>query len=102
MPLLKGEDWGRSAPIGFASREQYAYNGTRYKFVEGQLYDMIEDPYETNDLSQQYPDIAEKYLEELLNWYESCRNSFEGSEYGSMSFERVKQTFPELDTKAKK
>lgn len=95
FPLLKGEDWKRSAPIGFASGEKYAYNGTKYKYVDGQLYNMMEDPYEINDLAENHPDIVREYVERLNNWYESCRLSFEGGEYGTASYERVKQEFPE-------
>jgi arylsulfatase A-like enzyme len=98
LPLLKGEEWKRSKPLGFASRGQYAYNGNKYKlYGSDQLYDMTEDPYETTNIAKEHPEIVEEYLEGLTNWYESCRNSFEGGEYGTESLDKVKQRFPDME-----
>lgn len=37
--------------------------------LEPQLFDIEEDPYETNDLAVQYPQIVKKMLSELEDWF---------------------------------
>ena len=98
LPLLKGEEWERPVPIASASKGQYAYNGNEYKlYGSKELYNIIEDPYEQINISEQYPDIVKEYQDAVTAWYGSCRRSFEGEEYVTTSLERVRQKFPEMD-----
>jgi arylsulfatase A-like enzyme len=98
LPILVGKNWRRSKPIGFASRGQYTYNGNQYKlYGSDQLFDMTRDPYESINIAKEHPEIVKEYLQGVTNWYESCRSSFEGGEYGTESLERVKQSFPEME-----
>ena len=96
LPLLKGEAWSRSHPIAFASQGQVAYSGATYKlYGSDQLYDIVGDPFETRNIADQFPEVVHDYLAVFKSWYHSCRNSFEGGEYGKASLERVPQVFPE-------
>ena len=51
----------------------------RYKLYSGdagrswQLYDLLEDPAESRDVSTEFPDIAEAMRLQLLNWVEESR-----------------------------
>ena len=97
LPLLKGGKWSRPAPIAFASRDQFTYNGETHKLVgRDKLYHMGDDPCEKNDIAAQHPEIVKSYLEGHSRWYASCKNSFSGGEYGTESLGRVKQRFPKL------
>jgi arylsulfatase A-like enzyme len=97
LSLLRGEAWERSRPIAFTSRGELAYNGNRFKLVNrDELYDMLDDPYEKNNIAELYPDTVRHYLDAFAAWYASCRTSFMGAEYGTASLSRVKQEFPEL------
>ena len=62
----------------------------QYKLVvEGQspnkngleLYDLQHDPGETNNLADQYPEMAKKMQAELHKWQESELNSLTGADY---------------------
>jgi len=98
LPVLKGEVWERKEPVGFASSNHFSYNGRQYKMVDGnQLYDILDDPFEQNDIAKDHPDILERYNNDFTNWYESCRQSFEGKEYGTTSLKRVSQNYPEMN-----
>lgn len=81
MPLIEGDMTQRSKPIGFQSRNQAAWTGNRYKLVSNgsgktlELYDLVDDPGESQDLAAEYPDIVERMHEDLLAWQASCRRS---------------------------
>jgi arylsulfatase A-like enzyme len=97
LPLLKGEGWTRPQPVAFASQDQLALSGTEYKlYGSDQLYDIVEDPFETKNIADLYPTVVRDYLAAYKSWYASCRNSFEGGEYGTASLERLPQVFPGL------
>lgn len=101
LPLLRREAWTRPQPIAFASQGQVAYSGTEYKlYGSDQLYDIVEDPFETKNIADLYPTVVRDYLAAYKSWYASCRNSFEGGEYGTASLERVPQVFPRLGTES--
>lgn len=97
LPLLRDQEWSRPAPIAFASKGQFTYNGPQYKLVgPDQLYDLTNDPHEKQNVADPHPQVVRDYREAQANWYVSCRNSFEGDEYGTTSRERLEQEFPEL------
>lgn len=98
VPLLQGKDWEREAPIGFASKDQFSFIGNRLKlYGNDQLYDLTNDPFETTNLADDNPDIVRESLEGFNRWYLSCGKSFAGEEYGTESFGKVKQRYPELE-----
>jgi len=95
LPLLKGGKWSRPAPIAFAIRGNFTYNGETYKLVgRDKLYHMGDDPYEESNIADQHPEIMKTYLDAHFRWYASCKDSFSGGEYGTKSVKRVKQKFP--------
>jgi len=71
------------------------YNGpraildNRYKLVvhsgeaedHYELFDMIEDPAESNDIKEDHPEITRKLTEELRSWQESVLTSLTGADY---------------------
>ncbi len=90
MPLIAGQVAERSQPIGFQSRQQAAWTEDRYKLVSNdsgkklELYDLIEDPSESNDLAAAHPEIARRMNEALTTWQAACRVSLEaGDDAGS-------------------
>lgn len=74
FPVLNGETKRRSRPIGFAHNQQFSLVDNRYKLITKdlgktyQLYDLIEDPGETNDLAKKSPAVKFAKLKELNKW----------------------------------
>ncbi len=59
---------------------------TRYKLVVGEqsdieLFDLIEDRAETNNLAASHPDIVEKMQKQLNDWQQSVLKSLTGADY---------------------
>ena len=87
LGLIKGEMKKRARPIGFQSKQQLALNDNRYKIYSGdsgksfELYDLIDDPAETNDIAAEKPEILKKMKQTLLKWQQSCKDSNEGKDY---------------------
>ncbi len=86
LPLIRGEMKERPRPIGFQSRGVATLNDNRYKLViqgkkSPELYDLIDDPSETNDIADKHPDMVEKMASELAQWQESCKRSDAGEDY---------------------
>jgi arylsulfatase A-like enzyme len=107
IPLLEGKEFKRPKPIGFASQRQRAFNDEKYKLYHTngksfELYDMEKDPYEKTNIAEQKPEVVENFRKGFGEWFDSCRESFEGKEYGTASLERVKQTWPSAKRKKKK
>ena len=71
--------------------------GKRYK-----LYNLKDDPSEKTDISAQNPEMVEQLKKDVLAWHESVKASFEGSEYGTKSLERLGKNWSSpLTAKAK-
>lgn len=96
LPLFRGEQQERPTPIGFQSGKQQAFIGQRHKLYsldQGktfELYDLIEDPSETEDLSVQLEDKKREMADQLSNWIQSCKRSDEGKDYGVLQNLEVK------------
>ncbi|MBN2451874.1 MAG: sulfatase-like hydrolase/transferase [Lentisphaeria bacterium] len=99
LPLLDGGRAERASPIGFLSQNQIAFNGPRYKLYRAdtssavEIYDLPEDPHEKTNLADMQSEQVGALLAEFHAWMNSCRNSFEGGEYGTASLERVRQSW---------
>ncbi|HKK81211.1 MAG TPA: sulfatase/phosphatase domain-containing protein, partial [Prolixibacteraceae bacterium] len=76
LPVLKGDEMERDEPLFWEWRQGRAVRDDGWKLVkEGlnkpwELYNMVNDPTETDDLAERFPDkVAE--LDALFNgWYE--------------------------------
>ena len=87
IPVWNGTLQDRIAPIGFQHSENKALTENRYKLVQigdtFELYDLINDPFETNNLSSILPDILEQMKKELNQFVVSCDHSRNGGDYRS-------------------
>jgi arylsulfatase A-like enzyme len=87
MPFIRGEMKDRPVPIGFESKKQQAFMNNRYKIYSSdngntfELYDLLNDPGETVDISDSHPEIVRELKKQLDDWRESCRNSYKGNDY---------------------
>jgi arylsulfatase A-like enzyme len=87
-PLFTRELGQRRAPIGFRYRTKRALIDDRYKLLtEGihagrfQLYDLIADSIESQDLSLEQPEVFSRMKQQLLDWNASVDDSFAGKDY---------------------
>jgi arylsulfatase A-like enzyme len=87
-PLLAKELGERGVPIGFRYNTKRALIDDRYKlltdnFAGGkfELYDLIDDPNETRDLSATQPEVFARMKAQLLEWNKGMDGSFAGKDY---------------------
>jgi arylsulfatase A-like enzyme len=101
--ILLGEADSRNSPIGFESQYQLAWVDDRYKLIyvptldndarlearhgqnpdvnfDFELYDIVNDPGETRDISASHPEIVEQMSEQFAKWRSSVARSIEGNE----------------------
>ena len=103
MKVFDGTLEHRPAPIAFELGGRQAVADNRYKIVryakgtrEGnnqrirtpekdtgrwELYDLLGDPGETNNLADRHPEIVNRMREEFDRWLASCRESAAGKDY---------------------
>ncbi len=100
LPILEGTRDNRNNYIGFQSplpnhlkkseflnEEQYAVQGKRFKLISTdngssfQLYDLIQDPSEKNDVYEKNKQEAELMKSYLEKWRISCHESSNGKDY---------------------
>lgn len=85
VPVWNKEIRERPVPIGFQHRNNKALNDNRFKLVsiDGQfeLYDILEDPFETNDISAENIAKVDEMKAVLDSFVSSCENSFSGADY---------------------
>ncbi len=102
VPLIEGQMSQRPKPIGFESRRQVALIDNQYKliYVPGpdpgpqaqesereteqlpfELYDLLADPSETQDLANNHPEIVQEMAATLAAWRQSCAKSRQGADY---------------------
>ncbi|MCA9433313.1 MAG: sulfatase-like hydrolase/transferase, partial [Candidatus Omnitrophica bacterium] len=87
LPILRGEREDRPSPIAFDFQGQLALSDNRYKIYKGsnedgyELYDLLKDPSESKDLSEDHPEILSAMKKGLNDWLESCSESQRGSDY---------------------
>lgn len=87
-PLFDKELGERSSPIGFRYQAKRALVTDRYKLLTGnlaggkfELYDLIADAKESQDLSQEKPEVFASMKQQLLAWNASVNTSFAGKDY---------------------
>lgn len=75
----------RTAPIGFQFGEQKALIDNRYKLYtskdETELYDLLEDPFETRNISNENPTMINEMKIRLSDFVRSCEESRKGADY---------------------
>ncbi|PPL00548.1 Arylsulfatase A [Parapedobacter indicus] len=86
MEALNGDTQVRPVPIGFQSEEQKAWIDNQYKlFVRNgqppELYDLLNDPFETKDISGEHPDQLKKMEKLISDFVNSCTASERGADY---------------------
>jgi arylsulfatase A-like enzyme len=87
-PLFAREPGGRRAPIGFRYTTQRALVDDRYKLLTSnlgggkfELYDLVDDPKESRDLSSAKPEVFAQMKQRLLAWNATVDASFAGKDY---------------------
>lgn len=81
FPICLEKDAVREKPIGFQSQKQWAWMTHRYKLYspdEGrsvQLYDLLQDPSETHDISFEKPNLTRELNDDLLDWISNVRRN---------------------------
>jgi arylsulfatase A-like enzyme len=99
VPLIEGTTTERPRPIGFQTRGMATLNDNRYKLVhnpsakrqrsdngtvepaEYELYDIVADPSERENIAAEHPQIVERMKGILEEWQASCEASLEGKDY---------------------
>jgi len=87
VPLIEGRMTQRPVPIGFESGKSKSLTDNRYKLITTdrgstfELYDLLADPHETNDIAAAHPEIVSKMKASLAKWETSCDDSLAGKDY---------------------
>ncbi|MGK0138266.1 MAG: arylsulfatase A-like enzyme [Algoriphagus sp.] len=87
MGALKGETQERTKPIGFILKPKISWVTNQYKLVGNQdltsfeLYDLLHDKSEEENIIDQSPVITEQLKAELFEWLESVEDSKNGIDY---------------------
>jgi arylsulfatase A-like enzyme len=87
LALIDGRQTARNKPIGFQSGRQQAFIADRYKIYSSdrgesfELYDILNNPEESRDLSLEFPEIKDTLIHQLNVWIKSCILSNEGHDY---------------------
>lgn len=86
-PVFENKLKHREKPIGFQYRNDAAWMTDRYKLLRTkkktgvQLFDLLNDPGETKDISQDHPELVQRFQSELERWIKSCKKSNQGRDY---------------------
>jgi len=84
---LKGLQEKRNSPIGFQYPNRMSFVNDTYKIIQNdlnkpfELYNILKDPTEKNNIINQYPEIAKQLKTQLFEWVASCKNSEQGFDY---------------------
>ncbi len=90
LPLLAGEMQQRPRPIGFQSAGQLSLVDNRWKLIRNrgrkrsgdyELYDLIADRGESNDLAGENQEIVQQMAKTVEAWQKSCQQSATGADY---------------------
>lgn len=64
-----------------SSPSRHPADNGRVPPAEFELYDLIWDPGETQNLATHHPEIVQRMKRQLFEWRSSCRRSLEGADY---------------------
>jgi len=102
--IVQGKKQLRGKPIGFESQYQLAWTDDRYKLVyvpeypnaaarqaskhgqnpaqqyDFELYDIVSDPGESNNIAAEHPEIVRQMTQQLFAWRQSVAGSIESSQ----------------------
>lgn len=87
MPLIQQGQSQRLQPIAFKALNQRAYNDNQYKIYSSddgksyEMYDLFNDPYETQDIAEIKPELLRSMIKELEIWANSCQVSEKDGDY---------------------
>ena len=87
VDVLHGSDTNRSKPIGFIYRSKVSWVTHRYKLIGDtsleslELYDLVHDKAEAEDLMEEFPKLADQLKSELSAWLLSVENSKQEQDY---------------------
>lgn len=87
LTVIDGRLSARNSPIGFQSGNQQAFIDDQYKIYSSdkggsfELYDIINDPEESSDLSLEFLEIKDTLINQFNVWIKSCKQSNEGHDY---------------------
>jgi arylsulfatase A-like enzyme len=100
LPLLQEKKFTRPTPLYFVSKGQEAAISGDYKYYRKnpttppELYNLKEDPCENNNLATLFPERLAAFQKGFSIWLQSCKESFEGKEYGTKSYNLLHQKWP--------
>jgi hypothetical protein len=87
LPVIKEDQNARNSSIGFRFQQKTSWVNDMYKLIsiDGgksyELYNLINDKSEKNNIAAYYPDMVNGMKAELLGWIESCDNSSKGKDF---------------------
>jgi len=85
--VVDGEMVTRENPIGFHYLKKFSWVTQQHKLISTdngetfELYDLINDKQEKNNIAGNNPEMVQKMKKELFAWMESCENSEQGADY---------------------
>lgn len=87
LGALEGSEKQRSNAIGFICRPYISWVTDQYKLIglensdNYELYDLLNDKSESNNIIEDHPEIAGKLKAELMEWLSSVEKSKKGMDY---------------------
>ncbi|WP_198931723.1 sulfatase family protein [Labilibacter marinus] len=87
MPLIQHSSMQREKPMGFQFNNRISWVTHQYKLISEdagktfELYDLINDEKEQNNIIQNNSELAQHMKEDLLEWKKSVSHSLNGNDY---------------------
>ncbi|HQZ27741.1 MAG TPA: sulfatase-like hydrolase/transferase [Verrucomicrobiales bacterium] len=107
FPLFAGDPDAREKPLGFRHKNRAAWIDGNWKLVtqnigkvDYELYDLKNDPNETNDLATTEPERLARLVADFTEWNTSVSRSVEGKDYpeGRVTDKvTTRQNWPDLE-----